>query len=113
MRTTPLVTGKNDVRTVGHRCRSRPRFIGPGCDHQRPGGFGEPLGGHPEDPVVFTERGNEPRRHSLQLEPENVEGVGPLNRVFDSGKTGNLKLIDAPRHEAGGPAHADLRPQLG
>ena len=73
----------------------------------------QPLGGDAEDPVVLAQRGQEAGLHPLELEPEHVERVGPLDRVLDPRQDGDAELVHVPRQQRRRAAHAHLGAQLG
>ena len=55
-----------------------------------------------------------PGLHPLELEPEHVERVGPLDRIFDARQDGDAELCDVVAAAAmPGPQTADLGAQLG
>src|SRR5215212_2917406 len=74
---------------------------------------GQALIGYPEDPIVLPKRRQEPGLHALELKPENIERVGPLDRVFDSGENGDAELLHVPWQQRRRSAHPHLGAELG
>src|SRR6185437_9273 len=72
----------------------------------------EPLARHAENTIVFAQRRYVARRHALELQPQDVEGVGPLDRLLDAREHCHTHLVDRVGHERARTAYSDLRTQL-
>ena len=65
-----------------------------------------------EHAVVLTQRRDVAGRHALELEPENVERVGPLDRLLDAIEHRHAELVDRVRQQRSRSADADLGAHL-
>ena len=73
----------------------------------------EPRGRDTPDPVVLAQAGHVAGLHALELEAEDVEHVGPLDRVLDAGEDLDAQLLGARRQAAcGGPHTATSAPSF-
>ena len=68
---------------------------------------GEPLRGHAEHAIVFTQRGDVAALHALELETEDVEGIRPLDGVLDVVEHRDVELVDRVGQQRARPADAD------
>src|ERR1051325_1746971 len=81
-------------------------------NHQILGRPLQPLPGDAEHPVVLTDRGNEPRLHPLELEPEHVERVGPGDRLLDPRQDPDAELGEFARDQGGRAADRHFGAEL-
>src|SRR5882672_4206844 len=72
----------------------------------------EPLARHAVDPRVFAKRGIEASALSLQLNPEDVDHVGSLDRLLDALRDADPEALDLRRHHRGRPRDGDLGAEL-
>src|SRR5437879_1857747 len=73
----------------------------------------EALGRHAEDAVVLAHARDEALLHPLELQPQHVEHVGPLDRLFDPSEDLHTQLLDPARQQRPRPAHRDLERNAG
>src|SRR5437660_1387334 len=71
------------------------------------------LEGDTEDPVILPHARDEAHLHALELQPQHVQHVGPLDRLLDAAEATHAQLFDAARHERIGAAHAHFGAELG
>jgi len=81
-------------------------------DGQRARRFLEALERDAEHPVVLPHARNEAHLHALELQPQHVQHVGPLDRLFDAAEAAHAQVFDAPGHERIGTAHPHLGAEL-
>src|SRR5438105_2648367 len=74
--------------------------------------FLEPLERDAEHPVILPQARDEAHLHALELQPEHVQHVCPLDRLLDPAEAAHAQLFDAPGHERIGTAHGNLGAEL-
>ena len=94
-----------DLDAAIHRSRMQ--------DHDLLRRAGEALVGDTEDAIVFAQRRNEAGRHPLELQPEHIERVGPLDRVLDATKDGHAEVRHMTRQQRRRAADRHLGAELG
>ena len=72
----------------------------------------EPLARHAEHAIVFAQRRDVAGRHALELEAQNVERVGPLDRLLDAVEHRDAELVDRVRQQRARTAHRHLGAHL-
>src|SRR6266850_6055272 len=82
--------------------------------HHRDVGLGaaEPLARHAIDPRVLAERGVEASPLALELDAENVDHVGPLDRLLDALRDADPETLHFRRHHRGRARDRDLGAEL-
>ena len=59
----------------------------------------QPLAGDAEDAVVLAQRRDVAGLHALELQPQDVQRVGPLDGVFDAIEDGDAQSPIAARQQ--------------
>ena len=92
---------------------STPRFIGPGCrmSTSRVDAL-EPLARDAKHAIVFAQRRDVAGRHALELQPQHVERLRPLDRRLDPVEDRHAELRDRVRQQRARAADGDFRAHL-
>src|SRR5881394_3082406 len=72
----------------------------------------DPLRRDADNPIVLAQAWDEPLLHTLELQPQHVEHVGPFDGFLDAAEDLHAQLLDAARQQRPRPADGDFRAEF-